>query len=40
LKKNAVPQPNDIADEDLAVGRYAWEQARRKKSKVKKITEI
>lgn len=33
-------QSNGIADEDLAVGRYVWEQARRKKAKVKSVSEI
>lgn len=44
-----VPQPrpkriffqsNGIADEDLAVGRYVLEQAKKKKLKMKRITEI
>jgi ornithine cyclodeaminase len=44
-----VPQPrpkriffqsNGIADEDLAVGRYVLEQARKKKFKMRQITEI
>jgi ornithine cyclodeaminase/alanine dehydrogenase-like protein (mu-crystallin family) len=44
-----VPQPrpkriffqsNGIADEDLAVGRYVFEQAKKKKLKMKKLTEI
>jgi ornithine cyclodeaminase/alanine dehydrogenase-like protein (mu-crystallin family) len=38
--KRILFQSNGIADEDLAVGRYVLEQARRKKSKVKKISEI
>jgi ornithine cyclodeaminase/alanine dehydrogenase-like protein (mu-crystallin family) len=33
-------QSNGIADEDLAVGRFVWEQARKKKAKVKTIKEI
>jgi ornithine cyclodeaminase/alanine dehydrogenase-like protein (mu-crystallin family) len=33
-------QSNGIADEDLAVARYVWEQAKRKKAKVKEVTEI
>jgi ornithine cyclodeaminase/alanine dehydrogenase-like protein (mu-crystallin family) len=33
-------QSNGIADEDLAVGRYVLEQARKKKAKVKTIKEI
>jgi ornithine cyclodeaminase/alanine dehydrogenase-like protein (mu-crystallin family) len=33
-------QSNGIADEDLAVARYVWEQAKRKKAKVRKIEEI
>lgn len=33
-------QSNGIADEDLAVARYVWEQARRKKIKARKISEI
>jgi len=44
-----VPQPrpkriffqsNGIADEDLAVGRYVFEQAKKKKFKMRKVTEI
>ncbi len=44
-----VPQPrpkqiffqsNGIADEDLAVGKYVFDQAKRKKFKLKKVTEI
>ncbi|MFB3883826.1 MAG: ornithine cyclodeaminase family protein [Thermodesulfobacteriota bacterium] len=44
-----VPQPrpkqiffqsNGIADEDLAVGNYVFDQARRKKLRLKKVTEI
>jgi len=44
-----VPQPrpkriffqsNGIADEDLAVGRYVFEQAKKKKLKMRKVTEI
>ena len=46
---DGVPQPrpkriffqsNGIADEDLAVGRYVLEQAKKKKLKIKRITEI
>lgn len=46
---DGVPQPrpkriffqsNGIADEDLAVGRYVLEQAKRKKLKLRRITEI
>jgi ornithine cyclodeaminase len=33
-------QSNGIADEDLAVGRYVLEQVKRKKSRVKKVSEI
>ena len=33
-------QSNGIADEDLAVGRYVLNQARRKKSKARKVSEI
>jgi ornithine cyclodeaminase/alanine dehydrogenase-like protein (mu-crystallin family) len=33
-------QSNGIADEDLAVGRHVWEQARRKKVRVKEVPEI
>jgi len=33
-------QSNGIADEDLAVGRYVWEQAKRKKAKVRDVKEI
>lgn len=33
-------QSNGIADEDLAVGRYVLEQVKRKKARVKKISEI
>jgi ornithine cyclodeaminase/alanine dehydrogenase-like protein (mu-crystallin family) len=38
--KKILFQSNGIADEDLAVGRYVAEQARRKKAKVKSVTEI
>lgn len=38
--KKILFQSNGIADEDLAVGRYVFDQARRKKVKVKSITEI
>lgn len=46
---DGVPQPrpkriffqsNGIADEDLAVGRYVLEQAKKKKLKMKRVTEI
>lgn len=46
---DGVPQPrpkriffqsNGIADEDLAVGRYVLEQAKKKKLKLKRVTEI
>ena len=33
-------QSNGIADEDLAVGRYVLEQAKRKKFKIRRVTEI
>ena len=33
-------QSNGIADEDLAVGRYVWEQAKKKKAKVREVEEI
>jgi ornithine cyclodeaminase/alanine dehydrogenase-like protein (mu-crystallin family) len=33
-------QSNGIADEDLAVGRYVLEQVKRKKTRVKNISEI
>jgi ornithine cyclodeaminase/alanine dehydrogenase-like protein (mu-crystallin family) len=33
-------QSNGIADEDLAVGRYVLEQAKRKKLKLRKVNEI
>jgi ornithine cyclodeaminase/alanine dehydrogenase-like protein (mu-crystallin family) len=33
-------QSNGIADEDLAVGKYVWDQAKRKKMKLKTVTEI
>jgi ornithine cyclodeaminase len=33
-------QSNGIADEDLAVGYHVWQQARRKKLKVRQVTEI
>ncbi len=38
--KKILFQSNGIADEDLAVGIYVLEQAKRKKIKVRKITEI
>ena len=38
--KKILFQSNGIADEDLTVGRYVWEQARRKKAKVKSASEI
>jgi ornithine cyclodeaminase/alanine dehydrogenase-like protein (mu-crystallin family) len=33
-------QSNGIADEDLAVGKYVLDQAKRKKMKIRKVTEI
>ncbi|MBI3066403.1 MAG: hypothetical protein HYY82_15890 [Deltaproteobacteria bacterium] len=33
-------QSNGIADEDLAVGRYVLEQAKRKKIKMRRVAEI
>ena len=33
-------QSNGIADEDLAVGKYVFDQARRKKFKLREVTEI
>jgi ornithine cyclodeaminase/alanine dehydrogenase-like protein (mu-crystallin family) len=38
--KKILFQSNGIADEDLAVGRYVWEQARRKKAKPRSVPEI
>ena len=38
--KRILFQSNGIADEDLAVGRYVWEQARRKKTRIKAVKEI
>jgi len=38
--KRILFQSNGIADEDLAVGRYVLEQAKRKKLKLRKINEI
>ncbi|HEX9443657.1 MAG TPA: ornithine cyclodeaminase family protein [Candidatus Binatia bacterium] len=38
--KQILFQSNGIADEDLAVGRYVWEQARRKKAKIREVSEI
>jgi ornithine cyclodeaminase/alanine dehydrogenase-like protein (mu-crystallin family) len=38
--KRILFQSNGIADEDLAVGRHVFEQAKRKKLKIKRITEI
>ena len=38
--KRILFQSNGIADEDLAVGRYVFEQARRKKAKVRSVPEI
>jgi ornithine cyclodeaminase/alanine dehydrogenase-like protein (mu-crystallin family) len=38
--KRILFQSNGIADEDLAVARYVWEQARRKKAKLRSVTEI
>jgi ornithine cyclodeaminase/alanine dehydrogenase-like protein (mu-crystallin family) len=38
--KKILFQSNGIADEDLAVGRYVFEQARKKKIKARKIAEV
>jgi ornithine cyclodeaminase/alanine dehydrogenase-like protein (mu-crystallin family) len=38
--KRILFQSNGIADEDLAVGRYVLEQAKKKKIKLKRVTEI
>jgi ornithine cyclodeaminase/alanine dehydrogenase-like protein (mu-crystallin family) len=38
--KRILFQSNGIADEDLAVGRYVLEQAKKKKMKMKKVAEI
>lgn len=38
--KRILFQSNGIADEDLAVGRYVFEQAKKKKLKMKRVTEI
>ena len=38
--KKILFQSNGIADEDLAVGRYVWEQARKKKTKLRTVSEI
>ncbi len=38
--KRILFQSNGIADEDLAVGRYVLEQAKRKKLKMRRVTEI
>jgi len=38
--KRILFQSNGIADEDLAVGRYVWEQAKKKKAKVRTVAEI
>ena len=38
--KRILFQSNGIADEDLAVGRYVLDQAKRKKFKLRKVTEI
>jgi ornithine cyclodeaminase/alanine dehydrogenase-like protein (mu-crystallin family) len=38
--KKILFQSNGIADEDLAVGKYVLDQAKRKKVKLRKITEI
>ena len=38
--KKILFQSNGIADEDLAVGRYVFDQARRKKIKTRSIAEI
>jgi len=38
--KKILFQSNGIADEDLAVGRYVFEQAKRKKMKLRKVSEV
>ena len=38
--KKILFQSNGIADEDLAVGRHVWEQARRRKTKARRVAEI
>jgi ornithine cyclodeaminase/alanine dehydrogenase-like protein (mu-crystallin family) len=38
--KRILFQSNGIADEDLAVGKYVLDQAKRKKLKLRKVTEI
>jgi ornithine cyclodeaminase/alanine dehydrogenase-like protein (mu-crystallin family) len=38
--KKILFQSNGIADEDLAVGRYVLEQAKRKKLRMRRVTEI
>jgi ornithine cyclodeaminase/alanine dehydrogenase-like protein (mu-crystallin family) len=38
--KRILFQSNGIADEDLAVSRYVLEQAKKKKLKLRRITEI
>ena len=38
--KRILFQSNGLADEDLAVGRYVWEQAKTKKAKVREVSEI
>jgi ornithine cyclodeaminase/alanine dehydrogenase-like protein (mu-crystallin family) len=38
--KRVLFQSNGIADEDLAVGKYVLDQAKRKKLKLKRVTEI
>ncbi len=38
--KRILFQSNGIADEDLAVGRYVWEQAKRRKAKIRTVAEI
>jgi len=38
--KRILFQSNGIADEDLAVGKFVWDQAKRKKMKLRNVTEI
>jgi ornithine cyclodeaminase/alanine dehydrogenase-like protein (mu-crystallin family) len=38
--KRILFQSNGIADEDLAVGRYVLEQAKKKRLKVRRVSEI
>ena len=38
--KRILFQSNGIADEDLAVGKYVLDQAKRKKIKLRTVTEI